>query len=90
VAGGSAGATNKRNMSSRNDRAKTSIRNRHDPLKWTTDQDRAETLATRLTLAQQRAIATDTRLPGEIACTYKTTAAVILRIKKALRRRADW
>ena len=59
-------------MSNRDDRTKTSIRNRHDPLSWMTEQDRAEKLATRLTLAQQRAIS-DTRLPGEIASTYKTT-----------------
>ena len=51
------------------------------------DQFRAEGIAMRLTLAQQRAIAADTRLPGEIAYTYKTTAAVIVRIQKALRRR---
>ena len=74
-------------MSTRDDRVKTSIRNRHDPLKWMADQFRAEGIAMRLTLAQQRAIAADTRLPGEIAYTYKTTAAVIVRIQKALRRR---
>ena len=74
-------------MSNRDDRVKTSIRNRHDSLKWKTDQDRAETIVMRLTKAQQQAIAADTRLPGEIAYTYKTTAAVIVRIQKALRRR---
>ena len=74
-------------MSNRDDRTKTSIRNRHDPLSWMTEQDRAEKLATRLTLAQQRAVASDTRLPGEIASTYKTTAAVIVRMQQRLRRR---
>jgi hypothetical protein len=70
-------------MSNRDDRTKTSIR--HAPLSWMTEQDRV--VATRLTLAQLRAIASDTRLPGEIASTYKTTAAVIVRMQQKLRRR---
>jgi hypothetical protein len=68
-------------MSNRDDRTKTSIRNRHDPLSWMTEQDRAEKLAT------LRAMASDTRLPGEIASTYKTTPAVIVRLQQRLRRR---
>jgi hypothetical protein len=74
-------------MSASGDRAKIPIRHRHDPLKWMADEERTETFVTRLTLAQQRAIAKDTRLPGEIACTYKTTAAVIVRVQQVLRRR---
>lgn len=76
-------------MSSRDARAKTPILNRHDPLSWMTEQDRAEKIAGRLTLAQQLAIANDTRLPGEIACTSKTSAAVIVRLQQKLRRREN-
>jgi hypothetical protein len=59
-------------MSPQKDRPKPQFRNRCDPLKWMSEQERAEAVAKRLTLAQQQAIAADTRLPGEIACTYKT------------------
>jgi hypothetical protein len=34
------------------------------------------------------AIAKDTRLPGEIACTYGITAQVVIRIKQNARRLA--
>ena len=74
-------------MSRHDDRGGLSIRSRPDPLKWMTERERAEAMTLRLTLAQQRAIAADTRLPGEIASTYKTTAAVIVRVQQALRRR---
>lgn len=74
-------------MSSRDYRAITSIRNRHHPHSWMSEQERAETVTVRFTLAQQRAIVNDTRLPGEIACTYGTSAAVILALQQMFRRR---
>jgi hypothetical protein len=76
-------------MSNSDDRSKTSIRDRHHPLSWMTEEERAESIAARFTLAQQKAIASDTRLPGEIAHAYKTTAAVIVRIQQKLRQRGD-
>ena len=52
------------------------------------EQDRADQLARRLTLKHMEAIAKDTRLPGEIACTYGITAEVVIRIKQNARRLA--
>ena len=46
----------------------------------------AEMLSLKLTQHQLEAIRRDTRLPGEIALTYKTSAAVILRIQQKLRK----
>ena len=45
-------------------------------------QERAQRLALRLTLPQLVSIASDTRLPGEIAGAYGVSAAVILRIQQ--------
>ena len=73
-------------MSRLNDRNGVSIRNRHSPESWMTDADRAASLSLKLTKAQVASIVLDTRLPGEIASTYKTSAAVILRIKQKARR----
>jgi hypothetical protein len=42
------------------------------------EQDRAGQLARRLTLKHMEAIAKDTRLPAEIACTYGITAEVVI------------
>jgi hypothetical protein len=49
--------------------------------------ERAEMISLRLTRPQIKAIVQDTRLPGEIASTYKTSAAVILRIQQKFRGR---
>lgn len=58
----------------------------HDPkLLQDLEQDRAEQLAGRLTLRQIEAIASDTRLPGEIAGAYGVSAAVIVRIQQKAR-----
>jgi len=52
-----------------------------------TVSERADMIALRLTRPQIEAIVKDTRLPGEIAQTYRTSAAVILRIRQRFRRR---
>jgi hypothetical protein len=49
------------------------------------EEDRAQRLASRLTLQQLDAIVLDTRLPGEIAGAYGVTAAVIMRIQQKAR-----
>ena len=48
-------------------------------------QELAEEFALRLTLPQLKAIAKDTRLPGEIAGAYGVTAAVVIRIQHLAR-----
>ena len=59
---------------------------KHDPkLLQELEQERADRLALRLTLPQLKAIAKDTRLPGEIAGAYGVTAAVIVRIQHRAR-----
>ena len=58
----------------------------HDPkLLQALERERADRLALRLTLPQRKAIANDTRLPGEIAGAYGVTAAGILRIQHRVR-----
>ena len=74
-------------MSGPEDRRRMPIRNRRDPESWMTTADRAEMISLRLTRPQIEAIVRDTRLPGEIAASYKTSAAVILRIQQKYRSR---
>ena len=58
----------------------------HDPkLLQELGDERTERRAGRLTLRQIEAIANETRLPGEIACAYGVSAAVILRIQQNVR-----
>jgi hypothetical protein len=45
------------------------------------ERDRTERLVSALTLKQLNAIATDTRLPGEIGSKFGYSAAVVLRIQ---------
>jgi hypothetical protein len=52
----------------------------------TSDDQRAENFAARLTLPQLEAIASDTRLPGEIAGKYGVTAALMLGVQRVARR----
>ena len=59
---------------------------RHAPESWMSLPERADMLSFRLTKAQVLQIAADTRLPGEIAAKYKTSAAIILRIQQKGRR----
>ena len=72
-------------MSSSDDRRLTPIRNRHSAESRMTAAERAEAFSFKLTRLQIEAIIQDTRLPGEIASTYKTSAAVILRIQQKFR-----
>jgi hypothetical protein len=53
---------------------------------WMSNEDRAESLGFRLTLDQIKVLARDTRLPGEIGCSYGCSAAVIIRLQERGRR----
>jgi hypothetical protein len=62
------------------------IRNRHHHLSWMSDTDRHTSERLHLSEADLRAIAQDTRLPGEIAGKYGLTAAIVLKIQRTYRR----
>ena len=63
------------------------MQKRYDPFGWMPDRDRELFDVSQFSEEQLRAsIQVDTRLPGEIGCTYGVSAAVILYIKRHLAR----
>src|SRR6187402_793670 len=58
----------------------------HDPYGWMSEGDRAALKSLSLSIEQIEAIAKDTRLPGEIGCTYGVSAAVVIGLQERARR----
>ena len=69
-----------REANSHDNQTKAPIRHPDDILMF--EHARAEHFLLRLTLKQLNTIAKDTRLPGEIGCSYGLSAGVVLRIQK--------
>ena len=62
------------------------MQKRHNPFSWMPDSDRELCALSEFSEEQLSAIQKDTRLPGEIGCSYGVSAAIILYIQRHLAR----
>ena len=58
----------------------------HDPYGSMSESDRTALKSISLSDQQIEALAKDTRLPGEIGCTYGVSAALVIRLQERARR----
>jgi|SRR4051794_12028118 hypothetical protein len=72
----------RRSIERNNDQASPAFSSPHDPYGWMSGSDRAALKSVSLSTEQIEAIAKDTRLPGEIGCTYGVSAAVVIGLQE--------
>jgi hypothetical protein len=77
----------RRSKRQNDDQASPDFQSPHDPYGWMSRTDRAALRSVLLSTEQIEAIAKDTRLPGEIGCTYEISAAVVIGLQERARRR---